>query len=242
MRLCLEEGCIHDTTHFQKIAEYQLASLQQKYVHHENRAHSKGSRVSAMDITVIGDAILLLSNFGRRDSFVQAVNLAYSAIEKDYLSTISEKYFGAQVFSVYLSLLFLNRDASALEKYFDPEDVFISIAKNFKSQKMEDIEGCLMELCDRHTYHTSASGVGGKYPDFDNLAYMHFPIEVLMILRLREWMGLPNPKLDHPLMAAPFDTLPEVNDDFNDALLNSINEKIRQVQPDFDSYLKGIIN
>ncbi len=35
------------------------------------------------------------------------------------------------------------------------------------------------------------------------------PVEILYLLRLRQWEGLANPqKIDHPLMGAPYDQLP----------------------------------
>jgi hypothetical protein len=44
--------------------------------------------------------------------------------------------------------------------------------------------------------------------DFDDHRLTRTPIEILMVLRLREWLSLRNPFLEHPPMDAPFHRLP----------------------------------
>lgn len=42
--------------------------------------------------------------------------------------------------------------------------------------------------------------VGGQGSTFADPPCQIYPLEVLAVLRVREWLGLPNPKVDHPLM------------------------------------------
>jgi hypothetical protein len=56
------------------------------------------------------------------------------------------------------------------------------------------------------------------------------PFEILAVLCVREILGLPNPALDHPLMAAAFGTLPGPSEPYRDALLDGV---IRQARAEF---------
>lgn len=61
----------------------------------------------------------------------------------------------------------------------------------------------LLAVCDRHTHECmySASHKASKDVDFGLDPYMGWPLEVHMVYRLREDLGLTNPSsLDHPLM------------------------------------------
>lgn len=60
----------------------------------------------------------------------------------------------------------------------------------------------------------------------------------LILFRLREWEGLTNPTLDHPLMAAPFDKLPEVQPiPAMDALMQGVLKRAREDWPNYDEVL-----
>jgi hypothetical protein len=63
-------------------------------------------------------------------------------------------------------------------------------------------------------------------------------VEILFILRLREWEGLANPSLDHPLMAAPFDRLPPVQPvpELDDLMLGVL-KRAREDWPQYDEVL-----
>lgn len=63
----------------------------------------------------------------------------------------------------------------------------------------ETIAPLCLAVCDVHTQ---------VYGDHAVLSGGLVPYEILMLFRLREWAGLANPVLDHPLMAPPFDRLP----------------------------------
>jgi hypothetical protein len=65
----------------------------------------------------------------------------------------------------------------------------------------------LVSACDRHTHETRPD-TEKTFFDFDDEILIRTPIEILLVLRLRALSGLENPTLQHPLMEAPFDTLP----------------------------------
>ncbi|WP_249583025.1 hypothetical protein [Pseudomonas viridiflava] len=65
------------------------------------------------------------------------------------------------------------------------------------------------------------------------------PLEILYILRLRQWEGLPNPRqIDNPLMAAPFDQLPpEQPVPELDELMQGVLNRSREDRPNYDEVL-----
>jgi hypothetical protein len=69
----------------------------------------------------------------------------------------------------------------------------------------------LLDVCDWHTHECmySRSMLPSKKVDFINDTLMGWPVEVHMVYRLRERLGLSlPPELDHPLMRAPLGSYP----------------------------------
>ncbi|WP_323143462.1 hypothetical protein [Massilia phyllosphaerae] len=66
----------------------------------------------------------------------------------------------------------------------------------------------LIAACDRHTHQARREKTRTFY-DFGTPVLARLPIEIVFLLRLRKLFGLDMPVIDHPLMAAPFDQLPE---------------------------------
>jgi hypothetical protein len=96
----------------------------------------------------------------------------------------------------------------------------------------ETLKPWLLAACDRHTHEAK--------PDTEKVFYdcsrfLRTPLEILLVLRLRELIGLSNPMLDHPLMEAPFDRFPETPPAYvPDALMLGTLERVRQDWPNFD--------
>jgi len=61
---------------------------------------------------------------------------------------------------------------------------------------------------------------------------MYIPIEILLLFKLRQFLGLQNPALEHPIMNPPFDILP-ANVAFEpDDLIRRVRE--RMIQDGYD--------
>lgn len=96
----------------------------------------------------------------------------------------------------------------------------------------ETLKPWLLAACDRHTHEAK--------PDTEKVFYdcsrfLRTPLEILLVLRLRELIGLSNPMLDHPLMEAPFDRFPDTPPAYvPDALMLGTLERVRQDWPNFD--------
>ena len=85
--------------------------------------------------------------------------------------------------------------------------VYNGILERWRVQDPAVLVPWLLAACDRHT-HEARRDTEEAAHDFSDYRLMRTPIEILMVLRLRELLGLQNPVLEHPLMSAPFDRLP----------------------------------
>lgn len=96
----------------------------------------------------------------------------------------------------------------------------------------ETLKPWLLAACDRHTHEAK--------PDTEKVFYdcsrfLRTPLEILLVFRLRELIGLSNPVLDHPLMEAPFDRFPETPPAYvPDALMLGTLDRVRRDWPNFD--------
>jgi hypothetical protein len=108
------------------------------------------------------------------------------------------------------------------------------ILQLWRTPNAEKLKPWLLAACDRHT-HEAKKDTETKFHDFAGYNISHIPLEILMVLRLREHLGLINPVLDHPLMAGPFDCLPTVIPAYEpDHLILGSLQRVREDWPDFD--------
>lgn len=63
--------------------------------------------------------------------------------------------------------------------------------------------------------------------NFDFFLYARTPLEILLICKLREELGLPNPKLDHPLMNTPLGQLPKEVPFAMDEVITAVMKRAR---------------
>lgn len=89
-------------------------------------------------------------------------------------------------------------------------------------------------------YHTSQSKNAemseNEWYEFEDMAYWLFPVELLAVLRLREWAGIANPKLSHPLFAVtPLATLYPTPAWPKDEVLDQAEAKFRSLYPNTPS-------
>lgn len=90
----------------------------------------------------------------------------------------------------------------------------------------------LLAACDHHTQEATKEAADA-FTDCGRFA--RTPLEILLVFRLRELIGLSSPVLDHPLMAAPFDHFPETPPAYvPDLLMLGTLERVRQDWPNFD--------
>lgn len=84
------------------------------------------------------------------------------------------------------------------------EPIMNAVAENWREPGPDKLAPILLNACDYHTHRCR----GKQFIEFNNREFEHLPVEILMIFRLRESLGLANPVLDHPLMNTPLGKLP----------------------------------
>jgi len=89
--------------------------------------------------------------------------------------------------------------------------VYERLIDRWRSTDTEEIGRLLIEACEHHL-EQGRPDRKNAFLDFGDDRLSRLPLEILMLLRLREYSGLPNPKLNHPLMEPPFDSLPQTID------------------------------
>lgn len=117
------------------------------------------------------------------------------------------------------------------------EPIYEVILADWRNPDPQALVPALMAACDRHT-HESRYDTSKTYFDFNEDAVIRTPLEILMVFRLRQMLGLENPVLDHPLMAPPFHTLLKPQPPYTpDARMQATLARMRRDWPDYDAVL-----
>lgn len=107
-----------------------------------------------------------------------------------------------------------------LERWHDPDP--------------EALKPWLLAACEHHA-HEAKEDTSRTYFDFGDFRIMRTPLEIHMIMRLRELEGLPNPQLSHELMAPPFDCLLPPQPVLEaDETMHGTLKRVKEEWPDFE--------
>lgn len=117
---------------------------------------------------------------------------------------------------------------------------YACLLEHWRTPVSRELVPALLAACDRHTQQSRSSDKFGY--DFDSNSMRHFPYEILMLFRLREYEGLENPILDHPLMEPPFDRCPDPVPAYTDELIERTYARLREDWPQFDEYIQSVID
>jgi hypothetical protein len=174
--------------------------------------YEEGNPFLIVNKAIFTQSILLLSNqYERYESlgkhFIDSLNGQNCIIKRGYAkSTIS--YFLLKLFSLYIKQdITLHKLLQAQIQY--PYDEIIN---NWNTNNLIDIEIYITFLCEEHIKCAELNWEQYREEDDESLAYKElflvssysFPYEVLVLLKLREKLGLENPKkFTHPLMNTP---------------------------------------
>ncbi|HDX8644677.1 hypothetical protein ACK32P_05140 [Aeromonas dhakensis] len=115
-------------------------------------------------------------------------------------------------FALQLTSRFLGWGPLPLGVDLAQEPLYLALLTLWDSDDVGTVGHLLTQACHLHTYgklkdprfHRNEAIIGW---------WCYWPLEVLLVLRLRQWAGLPLPVVEHPLMAAPFDALPPALED-----------------------------
>lgn len=165
--------------------------------------------------------------------------LAHAALNRKYQLVLpyEEEHRRGHAFMLRLFANWRGDISHQWPSYGYDEPIYEGLLENWRNPDPEVITPWLIAACDRHT-HQAGRTTSKTFYDFSDPALARTPIEILMVLRLRETVGLQNPAIDHPLLEAPFDRLPEPQPKFEpDELMKGTLTRAREDWPEIDNVL-----
>jgi hypothetical protein len=181
-----------------------------------------------------------MSILGWKDAVIHQGYLTHAALNRGYQLVIEyeEEHRRAQAFMLRLFANWVGDVSHQWPAYAYDEPIYEALLAHWRTPNPDDLVPCLLAACDRHTWQTGKESQKNSY-DFNQDRHLErVPVEILFVFRLREWEGLANPVLDHPLMTAPFDHLlpaqpvPEL-----DELMQGVLKRAREDWPQYDEVL-----
>jgi hypothetical protein len=85
------------------------------------------------------------------------------------------------------------------------------------------LESSITEACE---YHCQRMFDSDDYPEFSHMPYAFVPVEILVIYKIRDELGLETPKVHHPLLATPCSKIQGSPCDVQDELLAKAERKL----------------
>lgn len=114
----------------------------------------------------------------------------------------------AFIFSMFCELQNLPFNNVVFEYLHDDYGVYAPIIANWRTKDVAQVSEWVNQMADYHLEQTKKPK-GVEWGEFELPGLYLFPYEILAFLRLREWLGLPNPtQFDHPLMTQPMAFMP----------------------------------
>jgi hypothetical protein len=100
--------------------------------------------------------------------------------------------------------------------------VYQAVLDGWQNEKAY-LKACL-QACD---YHVERMHEEEGFSEFLGAPENLLPVEILMIRRIRDDLGLPNPEIDHPLMQTPLGHPPKQLPEIKDNLLDKVTAKAK---------------
>lgn len=113
------------------------------------------------------------------------------------------------IFAFMLRLLADHLQEGQLNLIGEPaeEPIFRTLFDRWREPDAGSLAELCLAACDAHM-RRCAPAKNGQFHEFDSGAFMLIPIEILLLFKLRQSLGLANPVLDHPMMDTPLGQLP----------------------------------
>lgn len=191
---------------------YQVGIRQAFFWHHRFGIlapdHPHGLRM--FSIVSSANMLAAMAILGWKDAVIYQGYLAHAALNNTYQLKLQyeNEHRQAQAFMLRLFASWVGDAEHAWPAYAYDEPIYEALLQHWRTPDPAALVPCLLAACDRHT-HQAGRDTLTKFYDFSTEWDLgRVPVEILLLFRLREWEGLANPLLDHPLMAAPYHQLP----------------------------------
>lgn len=119
------------------------------------------------------------------------------------------------------------------------EQILNQLIDTWHAADPADISALVLHACDHHTHRCRVNNAR-EFFEFDNGLFIHYPVEILMLYRVREYEGLANPKVDHPLLNTPLGKLPDPMRCEPDELLQMVLVRARDQGFDEEAIIRSV--
>jgi len=132
------------------------------------------------------------------------------------------------IFAFMLNLFadYLGEPLIPLSEKQQTEPSLVWLGANWRHPEAVALEEACLEACDYHTWRCAPTEV--DFNEFDTGAWMRIPIEMLLMFKLREKLGLDNPKIEHPLFEVLPDRIPAPHGFQPDELVSRVRARMHQ--------------
>lgn len=222
---------------------YQVGIRQEFFWHHRFRLlfpnHPRGG-LFLFSMQAAAHMMATMAILGWKEGVIYQGYLTHAALNRNYQLELeyTEEHRRAQAFMLRLFADWVGDVSHQWPAYAYDEPIYEMLLQHWRHSDPEALIPCLLAACDRHT-HQAGKDTLKKFYDFNSDWHLErVPVEILLLFRLREWEGLANPVLDHPLMLAPFDRLPpEQPVPELDELMQGVLKRAREDWPQYDEVL-----
>lgn len=223
---------------------FQVGIKQQFFWHHRYNIlfpkHPDGG-LRMFSIETSSNMMGAMALLGWNEAVIYHGYLIHAALNRTYQLQLQyeEQHRRAQAFMLRVFADWVGDVSHQWPAYAYDEPIYETLLANWRTPNPDDLLPCLLAACDRHTWQTGKESMKNSYDFNQDWHLERVPVEILYILRLRQWEGLANPqKIDHPLMAAPFDQLPpEQPVPELDELMQGVLKRAREDWPQYDRVL-----
>lgn len=173
---------------------------------------------------------------GFRDEARRMARLLLLAQRLEILS--DAKYFPGTQNMLRIFADYLGEPPLKLKGEAQTHPIYTALAKHWRHPDAEALAPLLLSVCDEHTRRSVRKNWDIEV-DFESFA--RTPVEILLVFKLREELGLANPKLDHPLMNTPLGILPKVVPFELEELLAPLVQRMRADHFDEEAILADFV-
>lgn len=229
-----------ETAHWMRY--YEIGVKQDYFWHHQFRIifpdHPNGKFAFSMQLA--SEMMATMAVLGWKEQVIYQGYLTHAALHRNYqlILQYQEENYRAQAFMLRLFANWVGDVSHTWPAYAYDEPIYEALLMHWRRPNPDELVPCLLAACDRHT-HQAGKETLKKFFDFNSNTHLaRVPIEILFLLRLRQWEGLVNPVLEHPLMAPPFHQLPpEQPVPDLDELMQGVLKRAREDWPQYDEVL-----
>lgn len=171
-----------------------------------------------------------------RDSF-DAARLHLTAYRRGW--THATEYYPIYIFMLRILADHLAEPPLPLAGEPAREPYTNALYEAWRTTDLETLTALCVAVCDFHTHRCTVAPEKVVFHDFQQGFWTRCPIEILLLFKLRELSGLPNPEIAHPLTDTALGRLPPQGPWVPDPLIEQVHARLRADGLDEANLIRG---